>query len=236
MGAEDEERGQPPAAPGPPRAVGVRGAGAVFVAAAAALVAGRAVGWVPFSWLEIGGAVTGAACVLLVVARSVWNFPLGIVSCTAYIAFFADGKLFAEAGLQVVFILLGVHGWVAWARRTAGSGREPLAVRRVPLGELTALAAAFPLLWFGLTELLKEVGGAAPVQDAFVTTLSLAAQWMLNRRHVETWLGWIVVDQVSVVLFVSRGMYLTAGLYALFLLMCVAGLVEWRRHLTRADA
>lgn len=232
--SEDDERWEPPPEP-LPRAVGVRAAGIVFIAVAGALVAGRAAGWVPFSWLEIAGAVTGAACVLLVVARSIWNFPLGIVSCTAYIAFFADGKLFAEAGLQVVFILLGVHGWVAWARRSAGAESEPLVVRWVPLGELTALAVAFPLVWFGLTELLKEVGGAAPVQDAFVTALSLAAQWMLNRRYVENWFGWIVVDQVSVALFISRGMYLTAGLYALFLLMCVAGLIEWRKHLARVE-
>ncbi len=234
MGTDNDNPSQPPSEPAR-REVGVRVAGAVFVAAAVALIAGRAAGWVPFSWLEIVGAVTGAACVLLVVARSIWNFPIGIVSCVAYIVFFADGKLFAEAGLQIVFILLGVHGWVAWARRTDRAGDAPLVVRRVPLGELTALAAAFPLVWFGLTKVLEEVGGAAPVQDAFVTALSLAAQWLLNRRCVETWLGWIVVDQVAVALFVSRGMYLTAGLYALFLVMCVAGLIEWRRHLARVE-
>ena len=186
----------------------------------------------PFSWLEIVGSVTGAACVLLVVGRNIWNFPLGIASCGAYIAFFADGRLFAEAGLQVVFVVLGVHGWIVWAR---GHERE-LVVRRVPVGELTALAFLFPAVWFGLTKLLEAVNGAAPTLDAFVTTLSLASQWLLNRRCVENWLGWIVVDQVSVILFVSRGMYLTAGLYALFLVMCVAGLTEWRKHLAKDSA
>jgi nicotinamide mononucleotide transporter len=202
----------------------------VFALAAAVLVTARAAGWVPFSWLETFGTVTGAGCVLLVVRRSVWNFPVGIASCAAYLVFFADGRLYADAGLQVVFILLGVHGWVAWVR-----GRtDVVAVRRVPVGELTGLAVAFPAAWLGLTRVLEHVGGAAPPFDAFVTTLSLAAQWLLNRRYVETWLGWIVVDQVAVLLFWSRGMYLTAGLYAVFLGMCVAGLVEWRRHLPGA--
>lgn len=213
-----------------PRAAGVRVAAALFAIAAAGLVAGRAGGWVSFSWLEIAAAVTGAACVLLVVARSVWNFPIGIASCVAYLVFFADGRLYAEAGLQVVFIFLGVHGWVAWAR-----GREEVHVRRVPVGELTLLAALFPAAWLGLARLLEHVGGAAPVLDAFTAVLSIAAQWLLNRRYIETWLGWVVVDQVSVALFWSREMYLTAGLYALFLGMCVAGLVEWRRHLARRE-
>jgi nicotinamide mononucleotide transporter len=204
-----------------------RAVAVLFVVTASALIIARAADWVPFSWLETAGVVTGAACVMLVVRRSIWNFPVGILSCAAYLVFFADGRLYADAGLQVLFIALGIHGWVAWARGRTNA--EP--VRRLPLGELTALAAAFPAVWLALTRLLEHVNGAAPVYDAFVTTLSLVAQWLLNRRYVESWLGWIVVDQVSVVLFWSRGMYLTAGLYALFLAMCVAGLVEWRRTL-----
>lgn len=228
--AGEEERA--PGPPGEPARPGVRVARAACALATAALVVGKAGGLVPFAWLEIVGAVTGAACVLLVVARHIANFPLGIVSCAAYLVLFADQKLYAEAGLQVVFILLGAHGWVAWLR-----GRQTeLVVRRVPVGELTALAALFPAVWLGLAQLLVAANGAAPTFDAFAFALSLAAQWLLNRRYVETWLGWIVVDQVSVVLFISRGLYLTAGLYAVFLLMCVAGLIEWRRHLKGGGA
>jgi nicotinamide mononucleotide transporter len=218
-----------------PKTAGVRIAAALFVIIAAGLIVGRAVGWVPFSWLEIVAAVTGAACVLLVVARSVWNFPVGIVSCVAYIVFFADGKLYAEAGLQGVFILMAIHGWLAWA--PSCEEQEPeVRVRRIPIGELTLLAVLFPLAWLGLTRLLEYVGGASPTLDAFVAALSIAAQWMLNRRYIENWLGWIVIDQVSIALFLSREMYLTAGLYAVFLGMCAAGLVEWRRNLIRGEA
>lgn len=214
------------------RRTGVRVAGVLFALTAFGLSIGRAIEWVPFSWLEIVAAVTGGACVLLVVARNVWNFPVGIVSCIAYIVFFAQGKLFADAGLQIVFIALSVHGWIAWARRHEAE----LSVHRVPLGELIVLAVLFPAVWLGLMQLLEAVNGAAPTLDAFVTALSLAAQWLLNRRYVETWLAWIVVDQVAVTLFISRGMYLTAALYVLLLLMCVSGLIEWRRRLVEGTA
>ena len=203
----------------------------LFGGVAVGLIVARAAGWVPFAWLELAGVVTGAACVMLAVRRSIWNFPVGIASCAAYLVFFAEGRLFADAGLQIVFIVLGVHGWAAWTHGRTNT----IPIRRVPLGELTALAVAFPAGWLALTRLLEHVNGAAPVYDAFVTTLSLAAQWLLNRRYVETWLGWIVVDQVSVVLFWSRGMHLTAVLYALFLVMCVAGLIEWGRSLGGAN-
>jgi len=199
----------------------------LFVVMAIGWTVAVAAGWTPFSWLETVAVVTGAACVLLLVLRNIWNFPVGIVSCAAYLVFFAEGRLYADAGLQVVFIALGVHGWVAWAR-----GRtDATPIRRVPLGELTVLTVAFPAVWLALTQLLEYFNGAAPVYDAFVTTLSIAAQWLLNRRYVESWLVWIAVDQVSVVLFWSRGMYPTAVLYSLFLVMCIAGFIEWRRSL-----
>lgn len=203
---------------------------ALFAVAAVGLLVARTFGWATFTWLEVVGAVTGAACVLLVVRRSVWNFPVGIVSSAAYLLFFTQEHLYADAGLQIVFIALGFHGWWAWARGRTDS----TPIRRVPVGELTALTAAFPMVWLLLTQLLEFVMGAAPVYDAFVATLSLVAQWLLNRRYVESWLAWMVVDQVFVVLCWSRGMHLTAVLYAIFLAMCVAGLFEWRRSLGEA--
>lgn len=194
-----------------------------------ALIAAQSFGWIKSTWLETVGVVTGATCVLLVVERNVWNFSIGIISCGAYFFLFAQDRLYAEAGLQIVFICLNIMGWIAWE-----SGKtDDKPIKRIGLDELTVLAVIFPGIWLGLTKLLQAVNGAAPVFDAFVTALSLAAQWMLNRRQVESWLAWIVVDQVSVVLYISREMYLTAGLYTLFLIMCVFGLIEWHRALAK---
>jgi nicotinamide mononucleotide transporter len=90
----------------------------LFAVAAAGLAAGRAAGWVPFSWLETAGAVTGAACVLLVVWRSVWNFPVGIVNSAAYLVCFAERRLYADAGLRVAFHPSA--GWPGRRRRRPG--------------------------------------------------------------------------------------------------------------------
>lgn len=204
----------------------------LFLITSVAIVIARGVGWMAFSWLETVGAISGAACVLLVVFRNIWNFPVGIVSCLCYLVFFTQGRLYADAGLQVVFILLSIQGWILWARVPASE--KP--IRQVPFDEITILAILFPFVWLGLTQLLIHLGGAAPVLDSFVTILSLAAQWLLNRRYIESWLAWIVVDQVSVALFWTREMYLTAGLYSIFLVICIGGLIEWRSILKRSHS
>ena len=72
---------------------------------------------------------------------------------------------------------------------------------------------------------------AAPMIDAGIAGASIAAQILLARRRIENWVLWILVDMVAIFLFWSRGLPYTSGLYALFLLLSIAGLIGWRRAL-----
>jgi nicotinamide mononucleotide transporter len=186
--------------------------------------------WFP-SPLEWAGFVTGAACVWLVVRRNVWNFPLGIASCACFLVLFAQNQLYGEAGLQVFFIALGFHGWYYWLR--GGPRRTEPPVSRAPRAELAVLGVSLVIATGLLWGFLRGVGGSNPEVDAPITALSLVAQWMLNRKYVENWPVWMLVDVLTVGLSVSRGLYLVAALYVIFFGMCVVGLVQWRRALAR---
>jgi nicotinamide mononucleotide transporter len=87
-----------------------------------------------------------------------------------------------------------------------------------------------------LWKVLGLLKGSVPIIDALVTSLSLAAQWLLNRRMLENWAWWIAVDLISIPLYVSRGLPLIAVLYVVFLLLCVQGHLRWRRHVAPVAA
>ena len=70
-----------------------------------------------------------------------------------------------------------------------------------------------------------------PIPDAFTTVLSLIAQFLLTRKHVENWPVWIVVDVVGAALFAYKGLWLTTLLYLVFVAMAAVG---WRSWLARA--
>ncbi len=188
--------------------------------------------WLPMSQWEVVGAVTGAWCVALVVMRNIWNYPIGIISCAVYCYVFWDQKLYGDAGLQIVFIILAIHGFWAW-RQSRGL-EQPIDVRRIRLREGLILLTLLPIGTIALQQPLLAAGGSAPTLDAFTTTLSLLAQWMLNRKYLENWYVWIVADVIYVYLYTTRELYLTAVLYSLFLGMCIAGLIAWRRALAPA--
>lgn len=197
----------------------------VCVVAVSSAVAAAALGQA--SWLEAVGFVTGAACVWLTVKQSVWNFPLSLTNVAAFLFVFAQARLYADAGLQVVYFILTVIGWWMWLY--GGKGRTALRVTQATPGEAALVGACGVVLFVALWRLLNQVGGSATIWDALTTSLSLCAQWLLNRKRLATWYCWIAVDVIYIPLYIFKHLYLTSILYAVFLCMATIGLLEWRK-------
>lgn len=178
------------------------------------------------STLEAVSFATGAVAVWLTVKESIWNFPIGIVNTAGYSVVFFQARLYGDASLNVLYCALGVMGWYLW--RFGGDHRSELRVTRAGANELSLVALVAGLSTVLLWKTLHYVGGSSSFWDAATTSLSLGAQWLLNRKRVENWHFWIVADVIYVPLYVSRGLTLTAVLYAVFLVMAVMGLLRWR--------
>lgn len=187
-------------------------------------------GWLPYDLTETLGFVTGAACVYLVIRQNVWNFPVGITNNVFFLILFTRARLYGDAGLQIVYVALGLQGWYSWLY--GGHNRTALRVARATPRTVAVLSGLVLVGTLGLTLALRAFGGAAPLLDAFTTVLSLAAQYMLNRKFLENWYAWIAADVLYVYLYVSRGLHLTAVLYFVFLCLCVAGLRRWLRTMS----
>jgi nicotinamide mononucleotide transporter len=201
----------------------------IGIAIGLALIAASWLGWTAFSMTEALGFVSGAACVYLVVRQNVWNFPIGVANNIFFLVLFVNAGIYGDAGLQVVYIALGFQGWYYWLY--GGQDRKAAQITRASPGLLGATGSFVVIGTAGLVLALRAARGAAPVLDAFTTILSLAAQYLLNRKTLENWLLWILADIIYVWLYISRGLRLTAVLYFVFLCLCVAGLLNWRRLL-----
>jgi nicotinamide mononucleotide transporter len=187
------------------------------------------------NWAELAAAGLGVVNVALVVRRSIWNYPFGLAMVSLYFVVFAEAKLYSDALLQVFFFVVQLYGWRNWVRAKQAAGEisvETLSGReRLSWGACTL---AVSLAW-GLA-MARFTDAAAPIIDAGVAGFSVAAQILMARRKLENWIVWIGVDIVAIGLYASRGLALTAGLYALFLLLATIGLFEWRRALRAQQA
>lgn len=181
----------------------------------------------PVTGLELVAFVLSVAMVVGNARVKPWAWPLAIAASALYGVLFLASGLYAEAGLQVVFIGLALWGWWQWLRGRDEAGAA-LRVRALPrrtgwtLAVLTALA--WPALALGL---VHGTDSQVPWLDSLPTVGSLAGQWLLGRQYVANWPVWVAVNAVSVVLFAVKGLWLTVALYALFTVMALWGWRTW---------
>lgn len=181
------------------------------------------------TWLELVAFWLSLAMVLANFAVHPMAWPLAIVSSLMYALLFAASRLYGEASLQIVFVVVAFWGWWQWLRGT-GAGGKPLVVHRLKPAHRTAAAAATLAAWPLLGWLLhRYTDSDVPWLDALPTAGSLTGQFLLGRKLLENWFVWLVVNVFSVGLFAFKGLWLTVLLYALFALLSVVGWRAWAR-------
>ncbi len=180
------------------------------------------------------GALTGALGVWLTVRRSAWCWPVAMMNVAIYAVVFHRAKLYADAGLQVVYFAMSAYGWWAWLG--AGTAGQALPVGRTPRALLWSLLAAGAAGAVAMGVLLdRRTDAALPYLDAGTTAFSLVAQVLMTRKWIENWIVWIVVDVVYVYMYVVKDLHATALLYAVFLVLAALGLLEWRKAVGRTS-
>jgi nicotinamide mononucleotide transporter len=167
------------------------------------------------------------AYLLLAIRQSIYCWAAAIVGTGIYLVLLFQIGLYMESALQFFYIAMAVYGWYHW-RAGAEQDRSlpvvkwPIVYHIPPL----LLIAAFTLC---SGYLLSEYSDAAmPYLDSFTTWGAIFATWMVARKVLQNWHYWFVIDSVSVFIYVSKGLWLTALLYILYLWLIVIGFRAWR--------
>jgi nicotinamide mononucleotide transporter len=183
----------------------------------------------PVTWAELIAFGLSIAMVVCNIRVNVAAWPLALAASLLYFVLFWDSRLYGEASLQILFVLVALWGWWQWLKGRGEDGRA-LRVRALSgqgrLVLLVGVLAAWPLLG---TLLRHFTDTDVPWWDALPTAGSVAGQWLLGRKYVENWPVWVIVNLISVGLFAWKGLWLTVLLYALFTLMALWGWRAWRR-------
>lgn len=175
--------------------------------------------------LEIFG-VTAAMLYLLLVAQRSWTaWPAYILSACLYAPIFWRSRLYADAALQVFFVGMGVAGWLAWSKFEGPVSVVSLPPRKHSL--LVAIIACLTLV-LGTVLFIWTPSGYYAFPDAFLLIGSIGATVLTVRRVTENWHYWIVINAVSVILYASKGIWLTCLLGLMYLCLSVRGLMMWR--------
>jgi len=186
-------------------------------------------------WLQLHGweavaVLLGIAYLLLAMRESLWCWPAAFLSTLIYLFLFWHAELPMESGLQFYYLAMAVYGWWHW-RGGAGAAAEPLPVRTWPWHYHVAAIVLVLAASLASGAALTHAGlGRLPYLDSFTTWGAILTTWMVAQKLLENWLYWLVVDGVSLYLYLDRGLHLTALLFVVYLVIVVFGYFQWRRH------
>ncbi len=208
--------------------------------------------WLNQHYIEIFGAASGIIYVFLEIRQNIWLWPLGIVTSALYIWIFYNSGFYADMGLQWYYLFISIYGWILWSKGKSEKGRvlrqaqEPLdkkileegriikqlSVSRLGFRTGLVLFAISLILFAGIWLVLERfTDSTIPGWDAFTTALSIVATWMLARKILEHWFIWVLVNIVSVGLYIYKGLYPTVVLFIVYATMAIVGYFEWRREM-----
>jgi nicotinamide mononucleotide transporter len=155
-----------------------------------------------------------------------------MVSVILYAAVFFQAKLYADMGLQALYFGLAIYGWWAWLHGGQDHGELEVTLTSNRMKAILVLIGVVSGIVLGQT-LNRFTDASLPFMDSVLTSFSIVAQWMQTRKKLEAWLIWLAVDVFYVGMFLYKGLYPTAGLYAVFLYLALLGFMEWRRSMGR---
>ena len=178
--------------------------------------------------LEVLGFVTGL-CYLWYeyhASARLWIFSI-IMPMIGMVLYFNKG-IYADFAINIYYFLIAIYGYVAWTFNFAKKQKEERPIARINPRAAVACAVVAAILWLGISYVLRNfTDSTVPYVDAFTTSLSIVAMWMLARKYAEQWLVWIVVDAVSAGLYLYKGIPFYCVLYAIYTVVAYFGYRRW---------
>ncbi len=189
--------------------------------------------WISERAIEIVAVVFSIAYLYFSIRQQILLWPMGMASALLYMVVFYQSKFYADMGLNGYYLVVSIYGWVHWAGKRSGESKE-LMISRINAKMVLILGLLTGGAFVGIGWLLDHyTDSPIPYWDALTTAASFTATWMLARKILEHWILWIVVDAISMGLYLYRGLYPTLGLFALYTAMAFIGYLEWKKSYSR---
>ena len=184
------------------------------------------------NWLEFTAVIFAILYLILAVNQNILCWVAGIVSSILYFFIMQSAGLYMEAYLQIFYVFMGLYGWLQWRKgnqidnnfivNTWGMLKHFYAISLI-----LALSVSSGLL------LTLYTDAALPFFDAFVTWGAVVATYMVAKKLLENWIYWLVIDSISILLFISRDLLPTAFLFGLYIIIIFFGYKSWKKVLEK---
>lgn len=180
------------------------------------------------NWFETISVFFSFACTWLCTRQVRFNYILAVLSTSFLVITFYQADLYGSMVLNIYLIPTVIYGWFIWGKDT-----NPMPVMHVKPKNMIYYILFTALTWAGAFFVITQFDGKLGALDGWLLVGTVLAQFLLDRKKIETWIVWISVNIVSVYVYFEAGLYLLAFQFALFLANAVYAYFQWRKDLPK---
>lgn len=191
--------------------------------------------WTAQSQLEMIAVLCGVLYLVLVIRENIWCWFFAFISTSIYIYLFHAVSLFSESLLNVFYLVMAVYGWWQWTKgenkNVRNDHHKPIV--KWPWKKHLVLIAATGLCVPLMGYYMRSLGADYAYWDAFTTCFAVMTTFLVVWKVFENWYYWLVINSVSTVIFWQKGLFLTASLFGVYLVMVIMGIMAWQKAYER---
>ena len=180
------------------------------------------------NWLEITAVIFAILYLILAVKQNILCWIAGIISSVLYFFIMQKAGLYMEAYLQVFYVVMGIYGWSQWSASNA-SNPSFIVNTWSKYQHMIAISIILALSLLSGFLLERYTDAVLPFLDALVSWGAVVATYMVAKKLLENWIYWFVIDATSIFLFIERGLWLSAVLFATYLVIIFFGYQSWNK-------
>ncbi len=186
--------------------------------------------WILENKIEIFGFLSLVAYLYFSIKQNILLWPLGVIGALLYIYIYYTVRLYADMGLQVYYVFISIYGWIYWSSHNNENVKLKVKFIERKMALLLTITTAF--LFIIISFILENYTNASlPYWDALTTAASITATWMLAKKYIEHWIVWIFVDFISMIIYIYKGLNITAVLFIIYTTMAIVGYYQWKKQL-----
>ncbi|MEJ5267781.1 MAG: nicotinamide riboside transporter PnuC [Bacteroidales bacterium] len=188
------------------------------------------VSWIAQNYIELLAASLGIIGIFLQIKQNPWYWFTSIIMVVLYIFVFYSSKFYADMSFQFYYLGVSIYGWYHWITGKTPVSESKNYILRLNRRQIVLSLLLSLILLISIYLILKNFTDSdVPLGDAFTTALSFTATWLLAKKYIENWFFWIVVNIVSTILYVYKGLYPTVVLFTILTLLAFVGYHKWKK-------
>lgn len=182
------------------------------------------------SW-EMLAVFLSVTYLLLAIKESLWCWPAAFVSTLIYSILFFDASLLMDSALNIFYLVMAIYGWYSWKYGNIKARDKDLEINSYGLAKNLKIIAILIIISLGLGYIMANYTSADfAYLDTFTTVFAVFSTYMLTKKVLENWIYWVVIDSVSIYIYINKGFYLTAILFALYTILAIVAYKKWENE------